>query len=90
MQVDGWSFLIGCAVVAYIALFDLGVYNGYKDTKDQKINRYRLELTFFMKFLEKLKDSYPTSYKIVVILILMFLLYKFGYLIGKFVANINL
>ena len=43
-----------------------------------------------MKFLGKSMDSYPTYYKIVGILILMFLLYKFGYLFGKFVANINL
>ncbi|AVM66683.1 glycerol-3-phosphate transporter [Peptostreptococcaceae bacterium oral taxon 929] len=43
-----------------------------------------------MKFLGKSMDSYPRYYKIVGILILMFLLYKFGYLIGKFVANINL
>lgn len=46
MQFDGRSFLVGCAVVGCIALFDLGVYNGHKDTKDQKINRYRLEATF--------------------------------------------
>lgn len=36
MQVDGGSFLVGCAVVGCIGLFGLGVYNGYKDTKDQK------------------------------------------------------
>lgn len=43
-----------------------------------------------MKFLGKLMDSYPSYYKIVGVLIFMFLLYKFGYLFGKFVANINL
>ncbi len=43
-----------------------------------------------MKMLRKLMDSYPTYYKVVGILIFMFLLYKFGYLIGKFVASINL
>ena len=42
-----------------------------------------------MKFLEKLRDSYPAYYKIVGILILMLLLYKFWYLFGKLVANIN-
>lgn len=31
-----------------------------------------------------------TYYKVVGILIFMFLLYKFGYLFGSFVANINL
>lgn len=50
MLVDGGSFLIGCAVVGCIALFGLGVYNGYKDSKDQKINRYRLEATFLWNF----------------------------------------
>lgn len=50
MLVDGGSFLIGCAVVGCIALFGLGVYNGYKDPKDQKINRYRLEATFLWNF----------------------------------------
>lgn len=50
MQVDGGSFLVGCAVVGCIALFGLGVYNGYKDPKNQKINRYRLEATFLWNF----------------------------------------
>lgn len=43
-----------------------------------------------MKFLRKSMNSYPTYYKVVGILIFMFLLYKFGYLFGKFLANINL
>ncbi len=46
MQVDGGSFLVGCAVVGCIAFFWLGVYNVYKDPKDQKINLYRMEATF--------------------------------------------
>ena len=36
MQVDGGSFLVGCAVVGCIAFFFLVVYNVYKDPKDQK------------------------------------------------------
>lgn len=90
MQVDGGSFLIGCAVVGCIAFFGLGAYNGYKDTKDQKNKPLQIGGDFSMKFLRKSMDSYPTYYKIVGILILMFLLYKFGYLFGKFAANINL
>ena len=90
MQVDGGSFLVGCAVVGCIAFFWLGVYNVYKDPKDQKNKSLQNGGDFFMKILGKSMDSYPTYYKIVGILILMFLLYKFGYLFGKLAANINL
>lgn len=33
-------------VVGCIALFGLGVYSGYKDTKDQKNKPFKLETTF--------------------------------------------
>lgn len=43
-----------------------------------------------MNVLDKSIDSYNIYYKIVGILVLMFIFYKFGYLIGKFLANLNL
>lgn len=35
------------------------------------------------------RKSHPTSYKILVILILILLFYKFGYMIGKLAANMG-
>lgn len=43
-----------------------------------------------MNYLRNLIDSCPVCFKIVGILVLMFILYKFGYLFGKFIANMNL
>lgn len=43
-----------------------------------------------MNYLRNFKDSYPMYFKIAVILILMLILYKIGYLLGNFIANINL
>ena len=43
-----------------------------------------------MDFIKKYEESYPTSYKILTIVVILLLTYKFGYLVGKFVANIGL
>lgn len=43
-----------------------------------------------MKLLYKSIDSYPRYYKILAVLVLFIIFYKFGYILGKFIANINL
>lgn len=37
MEVEGGgAILVGCAIVGFAGLFGLEIYNGYKDTQDQK------------------------------------------------------
>ena len=43
-----------------------------------------------MDFIKKYKESYPTSCRILAVILIMFVTYKFGYIVGKFVANIGL
>lgn len=43
-----------------------------------------------MNYLKKITDSHTKYYKILKILIFMFLIYKIGYIIGEFIANIGL
>lgn len=41
-----------------------------------------------MDRIKKYKEDYPASYFILVSIITLVLVYKFGYAIGKFVANL--
>ena len=42
-----------------------------------------------MDYIKNFKESYPTSYKILVVLLLILIFYKFGYIVGKFFANMG-
>lgn len=42
-----------------------------------------------MEYIKIYKKYYPTSYKILVVLLLILLFYKFGYVVGKFIANMG-
>lgn len=46
MQVDGGSFLVGCAVVGCIAFFGWEYIMYIKILRIKKINLYRMEATF--------------------------------------------
>ena len=58
----------------------------YKQIREQK----NIDGGKFMDLIRKYKKDYPASHFILVSLITIILVYKFGYAIGKFVAHLGL